>query len=222
MAVTQQTARKILGTLDTLYPDVETQLKHGNPFELLIATLLSAQCTDRQVNETTPALFARYPSPRALADAPLEEIERLIRKTGFFHIKARRVKDCARALLESHGGEVPRNLEALAALPGVGRKTANVVLGAVWDIPGIVVDTHVKRIAKRLGFTVYADPVKVEKDLMAALPKEAWNRFSLQLIYLGRSVCAARKPKCPECAMNMLCAFSTEEKAAAAAGRKAG
>jgi endonuclease-3 len=199
---------KILEILNRTYPDVQTQLSHRSPFELLVATILSAQCTDRQVNSVTPALFARFKSPRDVAEAPLEEIEVLIFSTGFFHNKALRIKQCCQALIEHHNGRVPDNMDELLALPGVGRKTANVVLNAAFNIPGIVVDTHVKRISKRLGLTANTDPAKVEADLMKALPKEAWIDFSLQLIYLGRALCTARKPRCPSCPLESLCDFA--------------
>lgn len=189
------------------YPDVKTALTHGNPFEMLIATILSAQTTDRQVNQVTPTLFERFPSAADLADAPLAEIEAIIRPTGFFHNKARNIKACARALDEKHGGRVPARLKALTSLPGVGRKTANVVLGAAFDTPGMVVDTHVKRLAGRLGLTPHSDPVKIEYDLMALVPKRAWNSFGLQLIHFGRDVCHARKPACPRCPLRRLCPY---------------
>ena len=196
--------RKILRNT---YPDVKTALTHRNPFELLVATILSAQTTDRQVNSVTPALFDRYPTPDDLAAAPLRDIEALIRPTGFFHNKARNIRACARALAEKHEGRVPRRLEALTKLPGVGRKTANVVLGAAFGIPGMVVDTHVKRLSGRLGLTEHTDPAKIEQDLMAIMPKRAWNIFSLQLIHFGRDVCLARKPACPSCPLRRLCPY---------------
>ena len=198
---------KIRKILRNAYPDVKTALTHHNPFELLIATILSAQTTDRQVNSVTGALFRHYPTPTDLAAAPLDKIEGLIRPTGFFHNKARNIKACAQALADRHDGQVPNRLEALTQLPGVGRKTANVVLGAAFGIPGMVVDTHVKRIAGRLGLTTQTDPVKIEFDLMAIVPKTAWNAFSLQLIHFGRDVCLARKPACPGCPMRRLCPY---------------
>ncbi|MBI9077501.1 MAG: endonuclease III [Desulfatibacillum sp.] len=196
---------KILEGLQKAYPTVKTQLEHNSPFQLLIATILSAQCTDRQVNSVTPALFARAATPEDFIGLPLKELEQIIHSTGFFHTKAKRVKECAKALLERHGGVVPHDMEALLALPGVGRKTANVVLNAAFNIPGIVVDTHVLRISQRLGFTKFKDPVKIEHDLMKVLPKESWIDFSLQLIYHGRAVCTARKPKCGECTLAEWC-----------------
>jgi endonuclease-3 len=198
---------KIRKILRNTYPDVKTALTHRNPFELLVATILSAQTTDRQVNSVTPALFARYPTPADLAAAPLRDIEALIRPTGFYHNKARNIRACARALAEKYEGRVPRRLEALTKLPGVGRKTANVVLGAAFGIPGMVVDTHVKRLSGRLGLTEHTDPTKIEQDLMAIMPKRAWNIFSLQLIHFGRDVCLARKPACPVCPLQRLCPY---------------
>jgi endonuclease-3 len=199
--------RKIRQILKARYPDVKTQLRHKNAFQLLMATILSAQCTDRQVNSVTPALFAALNTPKDFADAPIEEIERLIRSTGFYHNKARNLKNCATALIDKFGGEVPQTLEALVTLPGVGRKTANVVLGAVFGISGMVVDTHVARISQRLGLTENKDPVKIEFDLMGVIPKKEWNDFSLWLIYFGRAVCNARKPKCPDCFLSHLCSY---------------
>ncbi|MBI5844805.1 MAG: endonuclease III [Deltaproteobacteria bacterium] len=183
----------ILKELLRSYPDVHTQLRHENPFQLLCATILSAQCTDKQVNAVTPALFARFKRPQDFADADILEIEEFIRPTGFFHSKAKKLKDCAEKLIAVHGGVVPNDMEALLALPGVGRKTANVV------------DTHVKRISFRLGLTENTDPEKIEYDLMEALPKKTWIDFSLWLIYHGRAVCTARKPKCPDCTLKFAC-----------------
>ena len=196
--------RKILRAA---YPDVKTQLRHENPFQLLVATILSAQCTDRQVNAVTPGLFKRLKTPKDFADVPVAELERLIHSTGFFHNKAKNLKQCARALLAQFDGVVPDTLDDLVKLPGVGRKTANVVLGAAFGIPGIVVDTHVTRISGRLGLTAHKDPVKIEFDLMERIPKKDWNDFSLWLIYLGRSLCMARKPDCPACFLRHLCPY---------------
>ncbi|MCK4985903.1 MAG: endonuclease III [Desulfobacterales bacterium] len=196
---------KIRKILRTIYSDVKTPLIHQTPFELLIATILSAQCTDKQVNQVTPVLFKRLKTPADFAAAPLKSIEKLIRPTGFFHNKAKNIKNCSRALLDLHNGLVPQTLEELVKLPGVGRKTANVVLGAVFGISGVVVDTHVARISGRLGLTENKDPVKIEFDLMEIVPKRAWNDFSLQLIFFGRETCMARKPKCPTCPLDKLC-----------------
>ncbi len=198
-------AEKIRKALQKMYPEVKTQLLHHSPFELLVATILSAQCTDKQVNQVTPLLFKRFQTPADFARAPLGAIEQLIRPTGFFHNKARNIKNCAKALLEKHNGEIPQTIEELVNLPGVGRKTANVVLGAAFGIPGVVVDTHVARISQRLGLTTNKDAIKIESDLMKILPREAWNDFSLQLIFFGRETCLARKPKCPVCPLKRLC-----------------
>jgi len=196
---------KIRKILRKIYPEVRTELFHENPFELLVATILSAQCTDKQVNQVAPVLFKRLKTPADFTAAPLKTIEKLIRPTGFFHNKAKNIKNCARALLEQHNAEVPQTLDELVKLPGVGRKTANVVLGAAFGIPGVVVDTHVARISNRLGLTVYKNPVKIEYDLMELIPKKAWNDFGLRLIFFGRSTCTARKPKCPQCPLEKLC-----------------
>jgi endonuclease-3 len=196
---------KIRKILRTIYSDVKTPLIHQTPFELLVATILSAQCTDKQVNQVTPVLFKRLKTPADFAAAPLKSIEKLIRPTGFFHNKAKNIKNCSRALLDQHNGRVPQTLDELVKLPGVGRKTANVVLGAVFGISGVVVDTHVARISGRLGLTENKDPVKIEFDLMEIVPKRAWNDFSLQLIFFGRETCMARKPKCSTCPLDKLC-----------------
>jgi endonuclease-3 len=198
---------KIRKILRSLYPHVKTQLYHRNPFQLLVATILSAQCTDKQVNMVTPPLFDKLKTPDDFANAPIKQIEVLIHATGFYHNKAKNLKNCAQALLEAYNGIVPDTLVELVRLPGVGRKTANVVLGAAFGIPGMVVDTHVGRISQRLGLTENKDPVKIEFDLMEIIPKRAWNDFSLHLIYFGRSICSARKPKCPECPLNKLCHY---------------
>jgi endonuclease-3 len=200
-------AARILSILNARYPQVTTQLLHRNPFELLVATILSAQCTDSQVNRVTPELFKRMHTPRDFVAASIAEIERIVRPTGFYRNKARNIKSCCQALVERHGGEVPRTLEELVALPGVGRKTANVVLGAAFNTPGIVVDTHVARITHRLALTRNRDPKKTELDLMRVIPKEEWSDFSLRLIFFGRETCTARKPKCPTCPLRPLCPY---------------
>ncbi len=202
---------KIISILRAEYPHVKTQLHHANPFQLLIATILSAQCTDRQVNLVTVNLFKRLPTPDALAGARLATIEKIIYSTGFYRNKAKHIRNCARSLLENHNGEVPDTLEALTALPGVGRKTANVVLGTSFGVPGMVVDTHVARISKKLGLTKSKDPKKIEFDLMALMPEKEWNDFSLFLIYLGRGVCFARKPDCGSCKLTDYCIFLKSE-----------
>lgn len=198
-------ADKICKILQKIYPEVKTQLFHQNPFQLLVATILSAQCTDKQVNQVTPVLFKSLNAPADFAAAPLKSIEKLIRPTGFFHNKAKNIKNCASAILNNHDGQVPRTLEELVKLPGVGRKTANVVLGAAFGIPGVVVDTHVGRISNRLGLTVNKNPVKIEFDLMELIPRRDWNDSCLRLIFFGRSICTARKPKCPQCPLKKIC-----------------
>ena len=203
----QRKADKICEILKKTYPDVKTQLRHDNPFELLVATILSAQCTDKQVNAVTPKLFEHLKTPRDFSDADLESLEALIRPTGYFRNKARHIRNCSKVLLERHNGKVPDTLEELLQLPGVGRKTANVILGAAFGVPGMVVDTHVARISQRLGLTQSSSPVKIEFDLMAVIPEKDWNDFSLWLIYFGRAICKARKPDCPDCPMNDLCDF---------------
>jgi endonuclease-3 len=198
---------KIRKILRITYPEVKTQLDHENPFQLLIATILSAQCTDKQVNKITGNLFNKLASPGDFAQAPLSLIENLVRSTGFYRNKAKNIQNCAKALLAHHNGQVPTKLEDLVKLPGVGRKTANVVLGAAFDTPGIVVDTHVARISGRLQLTDHSDPVKIEFDLMDQMPKRAWSDFSLHLIYFGREFCQARKPKCEACPLLRLCNY---------------
>ena len=192
--------------LARLYPEVRCSLDFASPFELLVATILSAQCTDRRVNMVTPALFARWPTPAALAAAAPAELEGVIRSTGFYRAKARSLLGCAAALVERHAGHVPTTIEELVRLPGVGRKTANVVLGSGFGrAVGVVVDTHVGRITRRLGLSRHADPIRVERDLMAAVPRPHWIAWSHRLIAHGRAVCTARRPKCADCAMAGLC-----------------
>jgi endonuclease-3 len=184
-------------------------LRHDNPFQLLVATILSAQTTDERVNQVTPALFARYPTAADLAAASPEEVEELIKPTGFFRNKTRSLIAMAQALEERFGGEVPRTIEELVTLPGVGRKTANVVLSVDFDVPGLPVDTHVGRLTRRLGLTESDDPVKVEQEITSLLPPKEWGDFSLRLILHGRQVCTARKPRCGECVLNDICPSST-------------
>jgi endonuclease-3 len=203
----KQRADRIRKVLNARYPEAKPALFYRSPFELLVATILSAQCTDQQVNRVTPGLFQRFPTPGSFAAAGIEEIETLIHSTGFYKNKARNIKACSQALVERHSGGVPPEMEALVRLPGVGRKTANVVLGAAFDIPGIVVDTHVARVSARLGLTTNADPERIEVDLMAVIPRKEWSAFSLRLIFFGREICVARKPKCPVCPINPLCPF---------------
>jgi endonuclease-3 len=198
---------KIQRMLKKTYPEVKTQLRHANPFQLLVATILSAQCTDKQVNGVTKELFKKLKTPHDFASVSNEALEALIRPTGYFRNKAKNIKNCSKSLLEKYDGQVPQTLDELVKLPGVGRKTANVVLGSAFNIDGIVVDTHVARISKRLGLTKSNNPVKIEYDLMEIIPKKNWNVFSLQLIYFGRAICKARKPLCPTCPIYDLCDF---------------
>ena len=200
-------ANKICKVLKTTYPNVKTQLNHKNPFELLVSTILSAQSTDKQVNSVTKDLFKKLATPYDFAVARNETIEKLIRSTGYYRNKANNIKNCSALLVKKYNGMVPETLEELVKLPGVGRKTANVVLGAGFGIPGIAVDTHVMRISKRLGLTKNNDPVKIEFDLMKIVPKKEWSDFSLRLIYFGRAVCKARNPSCPYCSLHELCLY---------------
>jgi endonuclease III len=198
-------ARTINRRLARMYPDAHCALHHDNALQLLIATILSAQCTDVRVNMVTPALFARYPDAKAFAAADPRELETLIQSTGFFRNKARNIIACCRKIVDEHGGKVPSTLEELVPLPGVGRKTANVVLGDAFDTPGITVDTHVGRLSRRLGLTSQTDAEKVERELMKLLPRKDWTVFSHRMIFHGRQVCGARKPNCAGCALNDLC-----------------
>lgn len=205
--MTQQQATRIFRTLEAANPDPVTELLHESPFQLLIATILSAQCTDERVNAVTRVLFQRCPDARALAEIDTLELEVIVKPTGFFRNKARSVKDCSRVLLEDFGGEVPSTMEDLLRLPGVGRKTANLILGDCFGKPGIVVDTHVKRTAARLGLTTGTEPERVEVDLQEWMPPEDWYLGSSRLLLHGRYVCVAKKPKCAECVLYELCEF---------------
>lgn len=190
----------IFEILDPIYTREKTALKYINPFQLLVATILSAQCTDERVNQVTKTLFKKYKSPNDYIKAPIAELEDDIRPTGFFKNKTKAIKGCAQGILDLYGGKVPSTMEEMIRLPGVGRKTANVVLGAAFGVPGVVVDTHVKRLTQRLGLTENQDPDKIEKDVEELLPKDRWRRFSDILIYHGREICKARKPaheRCP-------------------------
>ena len=194
-------ASRVGAALARLYPEARISLDFTSPWQCLVATILSAQCTDKRVNQVTPRLFAEVPDARAMDVAPGERIERLILDTGFFRQKTRSLKGAARAILERFGGEVPSRMEDLVALPGVGRKTANVLLGHVFGQPGLVVDTHVRRVAHRLGLTRETDPEKIEQDLQALLAPTEWTSFSMRLILHGRTVCNARKPRCEVCVL---------------------
>ena len=199
-------APEVVARLEAEYPDARTELDWSNPLELLVATILSAQTTDVQVNKVTERLFAKYRTAEDYADAPSHVLEEDIRPTGFYRNKARSLRGMASALVENHGGEVPRTMSELVALPGVGRKTANVVLGNAFGVDeGIVVDTHVRRVSNRLGLTQNRDPAKIEQDLMQVVPKDDWTIFSHLLILHGRRTCKARKPDCPNCTLNDIC-----------------
>ena len=202
----KQRLRMIVSELAKTYPEAICALNHKSPFELLAATILSAQCTDERVNLVTPKLFAKYPSPKALAKAKQPELEEIIRSTGFFRNKATNLIGMAQAIVEKHNGELPQTLEQLVLLPGVGRKTANVLLGTAFGIAsGVVVDTHVKRIANLLGLTNSQNPEQIERDLIEKLPSDEWINFSHRLIHHGRRICIARRPKCEECPLLPLC-----------------
>ena len=198
-------AKHLIAVLRELYPEVRCSLDYETPLQLLVATQLAAQCTDARVNIVTRTLFEKYRTVEDYAGAGLAELEEDIRSTGFFHNKARNLKACALALLSRHEGEVPRTLEELILLPGVGRKTANVVLGTCFGVPGVIVDTHAGRLARRMGLTQAEDPAAVERDLMKILPKSEWTEVSHRLVYPGRAICDARKPKCGCCAARPYC-----------------
>lgn len=197
---------EILALLDEHYgTEYKCYLHHENPWQLLIATMLSAQCTDARVNIVTADLFQKYTSVKAFAEAQLEELEQDIKSTGFYHNKAKNIIACTKELLRTFGGEVPREIDELTSLAGVGRKTANVIRGNIFHDPSVVVDTHVKRISKKLGFTKSEDPEKIEQDLMKELPRDHWILFNIQIITFGRSICTARSPKCEECFLQNWC-----------------
>jgi endonuclease III len=198
--------KQILAILKRAYPDAKCSLNYRNPLELLVATILSAQCTDTRVNIVTKALFAKYKSAADFADSLQEELERDIQSTGFYRNKAKSIRAMARSLIDKHGGKVPDTMEELVDLAGVGRKTANVVLGnAFGKDEGVVVDTHVARLSHRLGLTKHTDPIKIERDLMELVPKSDWTIWPHLLIHHGRAICVARKPKCNQCLLNELC-----------------
>jgi endonuclease-3 len=198
-------ARRIVRLLAKEYPDARCALHHDNPLQLLIATILSAQCTDARVNMVTPGLFARYPDAKAFASAAPRELEAAIQSTGFFRNKARNILECCKQLIAKYHGHVPKTMEELIDLPGIGRKTANVILGNAYDVPGITVDTHVRRLSRRMGLTNHTDPAKIEQDLMHLIPKKEWTMFSHRMIFHGRQVCFARKPNCPGCVLSKVC-----------------
>ncbi|MDE3158334.1 MAG: endonuclease III [Acidobacteriota bacterium] len=205
-AARQQRVAEILRGLDRMYPDARCALEHRSPWELLVATILSAQCTDKRVNLVTPGLFAKYPTPRDFASVRPEVLANDIRSTGFFNNKAKSIVGAAKKVVSEFSGQVPRTLEELLTIPGAARKTANVVLGTAYGIAsGVVVDTHVQRITRRLDLTRNTDPVKIERDLMQVIPKEKWILFSHQTILHGRALCVARNPRCAQCLLSSLC-----------------
>ena len=204
--------RKILAALDREYgTEYRCYLNHETPWQLLIAVIMSAQCTDARVNIVTADLFRKYDTLEKFVNADLKELEQDIHSTGFYHMKAKNIIACCRDLVDKHGGEVPRTIEELTALAGVGRKTANVIRGNIYNEPSIVVDTHVKRISRKLGLTKSEDPVKIEQDLMKALPRDHWILWNIHIITLGRSICIARRPKCGECFLREFCPGREDE-----------
>lgn len=216
----RERASRINNTLAQTYPDAHCALNFRNPFELLTATILSAQCTDERVNMVTPVLFKRFPDARTMAEASLPELEELIRTTGFFRNKAKSLKGMAQALVRDFKGKVPRTMEELRPLPGVGRKTANVVLGNCFDVPGLTVDTHMSRVNQRLGLTRNSDPEKIERDLMDLIPQPEWTLYSHRIITHGRQICIARRPRCEVCPVSSDCeyfrkVFSAQKRASA-------
>ena len=198
-------AKAVYRVLTKNYPNVRCELNYANPFQLLVATVLSAQCTDKRVNQTTPALFKKYNTIKKMAEADQKDIERLVKSTGFFRAKAKNIKSLSRKLMIEFNGEVPDKLEDLITLPGVGRKTANVVLGHAFGIPGITVDTHFGRLSRRFGWTKLTDPVKVEFEVANLIPEKEWTNLSQRMIWHGRRVCHSRKPACGACALAKLC-----------------
>lgn len=205
----RERAEEVYDLLLEEHPDAHCALDHQNPFQLAVATILSAQCTDVRVNKVTPELFERFPDPASLAEAPQEEVEELVRSTGFFRNKASNLIGMAQGLVAEHGGVVPRTLKELVALPGIGRKTANVILGNAFGIDeGVVVDTHVRRLSQRLGFTREDTPTKIEQDLAEIFPRARWTMLAHLLIFHGRAVCGARKPRCEACIVSRLCPSS--------------
>lgn len=205
-------AELAIAELEKLYPDIECSLKYEKPYELMFATRLAAQCTDARVNIVTKTLFRKYPDLESFANADLEELEQDVKPCGFYHMKAKSLKEMSRQLLDNFGGEVPDNMEDLLTLSGIGRKTANLVLGDVFGKPAIVTDTHCIRITGRLGLTENKEPAKVEKDLAKVLPPEVSNHFCHQTVQFGRDICRARKPKCDECPLNYFCRHYSENK----------
>lgn len=208
----RETVEEIIRIFDRLYPEASCSLEFRDPLQLLVSAQLAAQCTDARVNVVTKELYKKYKTAADFANADLNELEREIRPTGFYHNKAKNIINCCRMIAEKFGGIVPGNLEDLLKLPGVGRKTANLVLGDVFGIPGIVVDTHAKRLSNRMGLTNNSDPTKIEFDLMKVVPEKDWSRFCHQLVYHGRAVCGARKPGCGRCDIRELCEYGRNNK----------
>ncbi len=206
--VPKDIAQKEMNLLCQEYPEADCELDYGSAFQLLTAVIMSAQTTDITVNKVTPTLFDRFPDAKALAEADLDEIKEIIKPTGFFNAKANNIQKCAQALVANFGGVVPKTIEELTTLPGVGRKTANVVLGVIFGVPGWTVDTHVQRLSARLGFTKNTEPEKIEIDLQKLFPEQDWSKLSITLIWHGRRMCFARKPDCPRCPVNQLCPSS--------------
>ena len=213
-------ARAVLNRLRRRYPTIGTALEYQSPYHLLVVTVLSAQTTDENVNKVAPVLFGAYPTPGDLAEANPEDVERIVYSTGFFRQKTQSIIKLAQGIEELFGGDVPMDLDELVKLPGVGRKTASVVLAEVWDVPAIAVDTHVNRVARRLGLTTWANPVKIEKDLKALYPKSTWSGLSMRFIQFGRDICDARRPLCGECELFGLCEWPDRFEAAGRAPRK--
>lgn len=202
----KQRALEVLVRLNRLYPDATCSLNYSTPVQLLVATILSAQCTDERVNKVTPALFARFPDAKSMAEADIAQIEDLVRTTGFFRNKAKNIQGACRMIVNDFNSQVPQRMDDLLKLPGVARKTANVVLAHAFGInAGVTVDTHVSRLSHRLGFTKHSDPIRIERDLMKLLPQHDWENWSIRLIYHGRAVCKARKPACEACSLLPLC-----------------
>jgi len=212
LTANRERAAEVFERLHDAYPDACCSLKHKNPLQLLVATILAAQCTDVRVNQVTKTLFKKYRKAKDYAGAPRKDLEEAIRTCGFFRQKAASISSACSRLVEDHGGRVPGALDELVALEGVGRKTANVILGECFDTPGLVVDTHVRRLANRLRFTRNDDPVKIERDLMKIWPRDTWTLFSHCLVFHGRAVCLARKPRCEDCPISDLCPFPTARK----------
>jgi endonuclease III len=208
LSIPTMSGDEVVRELNPLYPDIRTPLSHGDPFQLLIATVLSAQSTDAQVNRVTPILFAKYPTPSTMAGAPIRTLEKIVKSTGFFHVKSRRIKEISKKLVEKFGGKVPYTMEKLLELPGVGRKTANIVLSAGFDrLEGIAVDTHVFRLSRRIGLSEQKTPEKIETDLMKITSKEKWPRLTVVLILHGRNICFARAPECDKCVLSSHCLY---------------